>query len=108
MQAAEALPQRSAWRTKPLAALSLAAVIMLASIAMLDVTGGPVSETVCTVKSVSHPTATVQLPGGSLVEAQIRKGVDPPPGDRMAVLVHERTLTGARSYEVMGPPDEHK
>lgn len=110
MQAAESLPQKTAWRAGPFAALSLAIAIMLASIAVLDLTGGPISDTSGVVQEVSKGAdgfATVLLANGTRVEAGIGRGFDPRPGDEVEVVIHEKTMNGPRSYVVVGPKEMH-
>lgn len=111
MHIAESLPQASGSRTHPVAALGLALVIMLASIGVLHMTGGPVSETAGVVKDVSKGrdgTATVQLANGMRVRAKIAAGFDPRPGDQVQLTVHEGTMAGTDSYEVAGPREQRK
>lgn len=111
MQVAESLPQASSWRASPLAALALAIVIMLASIAVLDLTGGPVSDTSGVVSEVAKGAeggATVILANGMRVEAKIGSAFKPRAGDSVEVVIHESGITGPRSYVIVGPKDERR
>jgi hypothetical protein len=93
MQVAETLPQRAAWRASPFAALALAVLIMLASLGILDLTGGPVSDTTGIVKEVStgpNEAATVQLANGMLVHASLGSGFRPRAGDEVEIVIRER------------------
>ena len=111
MQVAESLPQASSWRASPLAALSLAVVIMLASIAVLDLTGGPVSDTSGVVQEVAKRAdggATVVLANGMRVEAKIGGGFKPRAGDAVEVVIHESGMAGPRSYLIVGPKEERR
>jgi len=110
MQVAESLPQKPAWRAGPFAALSLAIVIMLASIAVLDLTGGPISDTSGVVQEMTKGPdgfATVVLANGTRVKAAIGRGFNPRAGDEVEVVIREKTMTGPRSYVVVGPKEMH-
>jgi hypothetical protein len=111
MQVAETLPQRAAWRASPLAAVALAVLIMLASIGILDLTGGPISDTTGVVKDVAqgpNGVATVQLANGMRVPASIGSGFSPRAGDEVEIVIREKTMAGPRSYIVVGPREMHK
>lgn len=111
MQVAETLPQRAAWRASPFAALALAVAIMLASIAVLDLTGGPVSDTSGVVKEISkgaERNAIVQLANGTRVQASVDSAFNPRPGDEVEVVIRESAMSGPRSYIVVGPKEMHK
>jgi hypothetical protein len=111
MQVAETLPQRAAWRASPFTALALAFLIMLASIGILDLTGGPISDTTGIVKEVSKAPdglATVQLANGMLVHASLGSGFRPRAGDEVEIVIREKTMAGPRAYIVVGPREERK
>ena len=88
----------------------MALVFLLGVVALLDVSGGPTSESPGVIKSITmvpgeagaqRPVASVLLMNGNLVHASVVRGGDFSPGQEVHVRIYRRISSGTSSYEVV-------
>lgn len=100
---------------KAIGAISVAILILAVAVGVLDMTGGPTSESSGVVKSVAmvpsgtgrpEQVASVVLANGSVVQAKVLRTEEARPGREVRLLVHRRIISGASSYEVVEPMKE--
>ncbi len=90
----------------------MALVVLLTVVALLDITGGPTSESPGIIQSITDvpgeggtqaQAASVLMMNGNLVHASVVRGGHFSPGQEVHVRIFRRMSSGTSSYEVVAP-----